>query len=78
MNIDVIDEGSLLPPMEKGTKLIFSPVGAYNLTQSMQFIEYRPNVVLIGLDRQVDLIREAEDLTDIERREILPERLKLN
>jgi diaminopimelate decarboxylase len=77
MNIDVIDEGSLLPPLEKGTRLIFSPVGAYNLTQSMQFIEYRPNVVLIGMDGQVDLIREAEDLTDIERREILPERLKL-
>ncbi|MBF0226580.1 MAG: alanine racemase [Desulfobacterales bacterium] len=77
MNIDIIDEGSLLPPLEKGTRLIFSPVGAYNFTQSMQFIEYRPNVVLIGRDGQVDLIREAEDLTDIERREKLPERLKL-
>jgi diaminopimelate decarboxylase len=77
MNIDVIDEGSLLPPLEKGTKLIISPVGAYNLTQSMQFIEYRPNVVLIGMDQQVDLIREAEDLSDIERRERLPERLKI-
>ena len=28
MNIDVIDEGSLLPPLERGTRLIFSPVGA--------------------------------------------------
>ncbi len=76
MNIDVIDEGSLLPPLERGTRLIFSPVGAYNVTQWAQFIEYRPNVVLIGKDGTVDIIREAEDLTDIERREKVPERLR--
>ena len=78
MNIDAIDEGIELPPLERGHKLIFSPVGAYNNTQWRQFIEYRPNVVLIGPDGGVDLSREAEDLTDIERREILPERLACN
>lgn len=78
MNIDVIEEGRLLPPMEKGTRLILSPVGAYNVTQWMQFIEFRPNVVLIGTNKEVDIIREAEDLSDITRREKLPERLKLN
>ncbi|KUG26387.1 diaminopimelate decarboxylase [hydrocarbon metagenome] len=77
MNIDVIEEGTLLPPMEKGTRLILSPVGAYNVTQWMQFIEYRPNVVLIGENKELDIIREAEDLSDITRREKLPERLKL-
>ncbi len=77
MNIDVIDEGALLPPLDRGTRLIFSPVGAYNNTQWMQFIEYRPNVVLVGIDGTVDIIREAEDLTDIERREKLPERLAI-
>ena len=76
MNIDVIDEGSLLPPLERGTRLIVSPVGAYNVTQWLQFIEYRPNVVLIGEDGSVDVIREAEDLSDIERRERVPERLQ--
>ncbi len=76
MNIDVIDEGSLLPPLERGTRLIVSPVGAYNVTQWLQFIEYRPNVVLIGGDGSVDVIREAEDLSDIERRERVPERLQ--
>jgi len=75
MNIDAIDEGIDLPPLERGHRLIFSPVGAYNNTQWLQFIEYRPNVVLIAEDGNVDLIREAEDLTDIERREVLPERL---
>jgi len=76
MNIDVLDEGTLLPPLRRGTRLIFSPVGAYNVTQWMQFIEYRPAVVLVGEDGSVDLIREREDLTDVERRELLPERLK--
>lgn len=75
MNIDAIDEGIDLPPLERGHRLIFSPVGAYNNTQWLQFIEYRPNVVLIAEGGNIDLIREAEDLTDIERREVLPERL---
>ena len=48
MNIDVVDEGLLLPPLQRGTRLVLSPVGAYNTTQWMQFITYRPNVVLIG------------------------------
>ncbi len=76
MNIDVLDEGTMLPPLERGTRLIFSPVGAYNNTQWMQFIEYRPNVVMIMEDGTVEVVREREDLTDIERREKLPEKLK--
>lgn len=76
MNIDVVDEGIMVPPLPRGTRLIFSPVGAYNNTQWLQFIEYRPNVVLIGLDRQVDIIREAEDLSDLNRREKLPAHLQ--
>lgn len=76
MNIDVLDEGVLLPPLRRGDRLIFSPVGAYNVTQWMQFIEYRPPVVLVGEDGSVELIREREDLTDIERRERLPDRLR--
>ena len=75
MNIDVIDEGVELPPLERGNRLVLSPVGAYNNTQWMQFIQYRPNVVLIGENGEVDVIREREDLSDIERREKLPERL---
>ncbi len=77
MNIDAVDEAVQLPPLKPGMRLIFSPIGAYNNTQWMQFIEYRPNIVLISPDGKVDLIREAEDLTDIVRREKLPERLKL-
>ena len=75
MNIDAIDEGLMLPPLERGHRLSFSPVGAYNNTQWLQFIEYRPNVVLVGEGGEVELIRGREDLSDLERREVLPERL---
>ena len=76
MNIDVIDEGVLLPPLARGDRLILSPVGAYNATQWMQFIQYRPNVVLISEDGAIDVIREREQLSDIEERERLPDRLQ--
>ncbi len=76
MNIDVIHENVPLPPLERGTRIILSPVGAYNVTQWQQFIQYRPNVVLVGENGEIDIIREAEDLSDITRRERLPERLK--
>lgn len=75
MNIDAIDEGISLPPLPRGTRLIVSTVGAYNNTQWMQFIEYRPNVVLVTESGDVELIRSAEDLSDLERREHLPPRL---
>ncbi len=78
MNIDVLDDGTLLPPLERGTRLIFHPVGAYNNTQWMQFIEYRPNVVLISEEGEVHLIREKEDLDYMEAKERLPEKLKLD
>ena len=76
MNIDVIEESVSLPPLRRGTRLILSPVGAYNITQSMQFIEYRPAVVLITEKGEPVIIKEAEDLSDITRRERLPEHLK--
>lgn len=75
MNLDVIEEGEMLPPLKRGARLIFSPVGAYNNTQWMQFIAYRPNVVLIGEGGDAEAIRKAEDLTDVTRRERLPDHL---
>jgi diaminopimelate decarboxylase len=78
MNIDVVDEGTLLPPLSRGTRLILSPVGAYNITQWMQFIEYRPAVVLVTEDGRMELIRERESLDDIVARERLPDRLRID
>jgi diaminopimelate decarboxylase len=76
MNIDVINENIMLPPLERGTVMTIWPVGAYNVTQWMQFIRYRPAVVLIDKDSNPHLIREKEDLSDIIRREKLPDYLK--
>lgn len=75
MNIDVIDESVMLPRLKRGSKMIISPVGAYSVTQWMQFIRYRPAVVLIDMDAQAHLIREEEALKDVESRERLPEYL---
>jgi diaminopimelate decarboxylase len=78
MNIDVIREEIELPPLEVNDRLVMHPVGAYNLTQSMQFISLRPAAVLIGLDESVHVIRRAEKLADIENGEQIPARLELS
>lgn len=75
MNIDVVRASVMLPPLGIGEPLVFSPVGAYNNTQWMQFIEYRPNVVMIAENGQVHVIREAETLTYMNQLEHLPEHL---
>ena len=77
MNIDVIEESVMLPSLPRGTRLILSPVGAYNVTQWMQFIMYRPAVVMVCEDGSVELIRERESLEDIVSKERLPKRFKL-
>ena len=76
MNIDVVREQVALPPQNVGDHLVLHPVGAYNLTQSMQFIAYRPAAVMIGLDGSVEVIRARETLEDVERPERLPLRLR--
>ena len=75
MNIDVLRESVPLPPMERGDQLVMHPVGAYNVVQSMQFIMYRPAVILIRSDGNPVLIREAENLEYVEEKERLPEGL---
>jgi len=70
MNIDVIEENLMLPPLDRGSVLTISPVGAYNYTQSMQFIRYRPAVVLIDNDNQARVIKEVDDLATINYKEV--------
>ncbi|MCU0661035.1 MAG: alanine racemase [Myxococcota bacterium] len=76
MNIDVVRPSVLLPPLEPGDALVVRPVGAYNVTQWMQFIRYRPPVLLVGEDGQTDVIRRGERIEDIKGPEELPARLK--
>lgn len=75
MNIDVVEEGLELPPLSRGHRLILSPVGAYNVTQWMQFIAYRPAIVMITEDGTVEPIRVAEGLDDVMRPMRLPAHL---
>ena len=76
MNIDVIRESIQLPTMKKGDHVVIQNVGAYNMTQWMQFITLRPNVVLIDEDRNTHVIREHETVEYINRMEKVPDHLK--
>jgi diaminopimelate decarboxylase len=70
MNIDVVRENCLLPNMNRGESLVIHPVGAYNVTQWMQFIEMRPAVVLIKPNGEVKQIRKRETVDDINAMEM--------
>jgi diaminopimelate decarboxylase len=76
MNTDVIRRSVKIAPLQAGDSLVFCPTGAYNNTQWMQFIEYRPNIVMVHENAQVSVVRRAENLADINRFESLPEHLK--
>lgn len=77
MNIDMLRDGVYLPPLPKGKQIIFHNVGAYNMTQWMQFINLRPNVVMILEDGTVEIVRIAETLDYILQQERIPDKLKV-
>ena len=76
MNIDVIHPAALLPPLALGTHLVFKHVGAYNMTQWMQFIRLRPAVVMIMADGSVEVLRKAETADYVQELESVPEALR--
>ncbi len=76
MNIDVIREAIQFPLLKKGDQFVIKRIGAYNMTQWMQFITLRPNVVLIGLDGKVHVIRKRENMELIRQQEVVPDHLK--
>jgi len=73
MNIDVMRDKLMFPSLSVGDRLVFKNVGAYNVTQWMQFITYRPAVVLVGRDGRHSLIRRREELRDVLDPEEVPE-----
>ena len=75
MNIDVVRESVILPPLKKGDLVVAQNVGAYNVTQWMQFITMRPNVVLIDMQGEPHIIRRAESLDTLNRMEEKPAHL---
>jgi diaminopimelate decarboxylase len=76
MNIDVVRSSINMPLLNRGDHVVVHKVGAYNMTQWMQFIQMRPNVVLIDEKGETYLIRKAETLEYIEQMEVLPDYLK--
>lgn len=76
MNIDVVRESVTLPLLNKGDHFVIHHVGAYNMTQWMQFINLRPRIVLAGLDGKLHVIRENETLEVFKSLERVPEHLK--
>lgn len=72
MNLDVIRANILYPPVKTGDHLVIKTVGAYNVTQWMQFITLRPNVVMISRKGQCDVIRHQETLDHVVALEEVP------
>jgi len=76
MNIDVIRENVNLPLMNKGDHVVIQSVGAYNMTQWMQFITLRPRIVMIDMEGEVHVIREKESLNRLLELERIPTHLE--
>jgi diaminopimelate decarboxylase len=76
MNIDVIRPAIRFPSLEKGDHVVIPRIGAYNMTQWLQFITYRPNIVLIDQNRKTHIIRKTENLETFKAQEIVPDHLK--
>ncbi len=75
MNIDVVRESITLPLLSKGDNVVVHRVGAYNMTQWMQFIQMRPRVVMIDEKGEVHIIRERETIQTLEQLESMPKHL---
>jgi len=75
MNIDMLRDQTLMPLLKKDDKVVVSKVGAYNMTQWLQFIAYRPNIVLVGTDGVPHLVRKAENLNTFTINEQTPDHL---
>jgi len=65
MQVDLIESGIKLPKLKEGDILIIKNVGAYELTQSMQFIRERSPIVSISSDGKISLCRRKETYKDI-------------
>jgi diaminopimelate decarboxylase len=76
MNIDVVRENISLPLLNKGDHMVVHQMGAYNMTQWMQFITLRPKIVMIDMEGKVHIIRDNETLETITGLEKTPLHLK--
>ncbi|MBI9067840.1 MAG: alanine racemase [Salinivirgaceae bacterium] len=75
MNIDIIRAAIQFPVLEKGDQVVIKRIGAYNMTQWMQFITYRPKVVIIDIQGNSHIIRENENHETMNALDRIPEHL---
>lgn len=75
MNIDVVRESIVMPLLEKGNQVVVHQVGAYNMTQWMQFITLRPAIVMIDEKNTTHVIRQSETMEYIDSLENVPTHL---
>jgi diaminopimelate decarboxylase len=76
MNIDVIRQSIHFPVLKKGDLVVLNQVGAYNMTQWLQFITFRPGIILIDTNGKTHIIRSPENLEYVTELEKIPEHLK--
>jgi len=74
MQSDVLRRDVYLPPVSRGSILVFRHAGAYTISQSIQFIYPRPPVVLVR-GKETYLLRRAEQTEDLVRLDDLPPHL---
>lgn len=72
MNIDQLRESVNLPLLNRGDQVVVHKVGAYNMTQWMQFISLRPAVVLLDEQGRPHRIRQAETVAYVQQLEEVP------
>jgi diaminopimelate decarboxylase len=76
MNIDVLRAAVQFPLLQKGDHFVIPRVGAYNMSQWLQFITLRPNVLLIDATSKAHVIRYKETNEIFQKVESIPEHLK--
>jgi diaminopimelate decarboxylase len=74
MQIDVLRRDVSLPPVSRGSILLFRNAGAYTVSNSMQFIYPRPPVVVVS-GRETHVLRRGERTEDLVRLDELPAHL---
>ena len=72
MNIDVVRDRIQFPPLRAGDRVVVDRIGAYNVTQWMQFIAARPNIVMVSPNGQHAVIRAAETVETLVQQERMP------
>lgn len=72
MAIDVVRDRILFPTLRAGDRVVIARTGAYNVTQWMQFIAARPNVVLVSPGGAHGVIRRAETMDTLVQQEEMP------